>query len=127
MSSLIPKELKYTEDHEWVKVDGDTATVGITDHAQSELGDIIFIEFPEINDLIDRMEPFGTIEAVKTVADLFAPLNGKIVEINEALEDSPELVNSDPYGKGWIVKVSVDKLDQLNDLLSSESYENHIG
>ena len=127
MSSPIPKELKYTEDHEWVKVDGDTATVGITDHAQSELGDIIFIEFPEINDLIDRMEPFGTIEAVKTVADLFAPLNGKIVEINEALEDSPELVNSDPYGKGWIVKVSVDKLDQLNDLLSSESYENHIG
>jgi glycine cleavage system H protein len=126
MSSLIPKELKYTEDHEWVKVDGDTATVGITDHAQSELGDIIFIEFPEINDLIDRMEPFGTIEAVKTVADLFAPLNGKIVEINEALEDSPELVNSDAYGEGWIVKVSVDDLDQLNDLLSSENYEKLI-
>lgn len=127
MSSPIPKELKYTEDHEWVKVDGDTATVGITDHAQSELGDIIFIEFPEINDLFERMEPFGTIEAVKTVADLFSPLNGKIIEINKELEDSPELVNSDPYEKGWIVKVSVDKLDQLNDLLSSESYENHIG
>jgi glycine cleavage system H protein len=126
MSSPIPKELKYTEDHEWVKVDGDTATVGITDHAQSELGDIIFIEFPEINDIIERMEPFGTIEAVKTVADLFAPLNGKIVEINEALEDSPELVNSDPYGKGWIVKVSVDKLNQLNDLLSSKNYEKLI-
>ena len=126
MSSPIPKELKYTEDHEWVKVDGDTATVGITDHAQSELGDIIFIEFPEINDFVDRMEPFGTIEAVKTVADLFAPLNGKIVEINEALEDSPELVNSDPYGKGWIVKVSVDKLNQLNDLLSSKNYEKLI-
>mgnify|MGYP003959727887 FL=1 len=127
MSSPIPKELKYTEDHEWVKVDGDTATVGITDHAQSELGDIIFIEFPEINDIVERMEPFGTIEAVKTVADLFSPLNGKIIEINKELEDSPELVNSDPYEKGWIVKVSVDKLDQLNDLLSSESYENHIG
>jgi len=126
MSSPIPKELKYTEDHEWVKVDGDTATVGITDHAQSELGDIIFIEFPEINDIIERMEPFGTIEAVKTVADLFAPLNGKIVEINEALEDSPELVNSDAYGEGWIVKVSVDDLDQLNDLLSSENYEKLI-
>ena len=126
MSSPMPKELKYTEDHEWVKVDGDTATVGITDHAQSELGDIIFIEFPEINDIIERMEPFGTIEAVKTVADLFAPLNGKIVEINEALEDSPELVNSDPYGKGWIVKVSVDKLNQLNDLLSSKNYEKLI-
>ena len=123
----IRSELKYTKDHEWVKVDGDTATVGITDHAQSELGDIIFIEFPEINDLFERMEPFGTIEAVKTVADLFSPLNGKIIEINKELEDSPELVNSDPYGKGWIVKVSVDKLDQLNDLLSSESYENHIG
>jgi glycine cleavage system H protein len=127
MSSPIPKELKYTEDHEWVKVDGEIATVGITDHAQSELGDIIFIEFPEINDLFEIMEPFGTIEAVKTVADLFSPLNGKIIEINKELEDSPELVNSDPYGKGWIVKVSVDKLDQLNDLLSSESYENHIG
>ena len=127
MSSQIPKELKYTENHEWVKVDGEIATVGITDHAQSELGDIIFIEFPEINDLFERMEPFGTIEAVKTVADLFSPLNGKIIEINKELEDSPELVNSDPYGKGWIVKVSVDKLDQLNDLLSSESYENHIG
>ena len=126
MSSPIPKELKYTEDHEWVKVDGDTATVGITDHAQSELGDIIFIEFPEINDIIERMEPFGTIEAVKTVADLFSPLNGKIIEINKELEDSPELVNSDPYGKGWIVKVSVDDLDQLNDLLSSENYEKLI-
>lgn len=126
MSSLIPKELKYTEDHEWVKVDGEIATVGITDHAQSELGDIIFIEFPEINDLFERMEPFGTIEAVKTVADLFSPLNGKIIEINKELEDSPELVNSDPYGKGWIVKVSVDKLDQLNDLLSSENYEKLI-
>ena len=126
MSSPMPKELKYTEDHEWVKLDGDTATVGITDHAQSELGDIIFIEFPEINDFIEKMEPFGTIEAVKTVADLFAPLNGKIIELNEALEDSPELVNSDPYGKGWIVKVSIDKLDQLNDLLSSENYEKLI-
>ena len=126
MSSPIPKELKYTEDHEWVKVDGDTATVGITDHAQSELGDIIFIEFPETNDIIERMEPFGTIEAVKTVADLFAPLNGKVIEINETLEGSPELVNSDPYGKGWIVKVSVDKLNQLNDLLSSKNYEKLI-
>jgi len=126
MSLTIPKELKYTEDHEWAKVDGDTATIGITDHAQSELGDIIFIEFPEINDFIEKMEPFGTIEAVKTVADLFAPLNGKIIEINEDLEDSPELVNSDPYGKGWIVKVSIDKLDQLNDLLSSENYEKLI-
>ena len=120
-------ELIYTEDHEWVKVDGDIATIGITDHAQSELGDIIFIEFPKINDQIDKTEPFGTIEAVKTVADLFAPLSGKILEINKALEDSPELVNSDAYGEGWIVKVSVDNLDQLNDLLSSENYDKLIG
>ena len=121
-----PNELKYTEDHEWVKIDGDIASIGITDHAQSELGDIIFIEFPEINDEIENKEPFGTIEAVKTVADLFAPLNGKIIEVNEDLEDSPELVNSDPYGKGWIVKVIVEKLDQLDDLLSSKEYEELI-
>ena len=121
-----PNELIYTEDHEWVKVEGDIATIGITDHAQSELGDIIFIEFPKINDQVEKTEPFGTIEAVKTVADLFAPLTGKILEINKTLEDSPELVNSDAYGEGWIVKVSVDDLDQLNDLLSSENYEKLI-
>jgi glycine cleavage system H protein len=121
-----PNELIYTENHEWVKVDGDIATIGITDHAQSELGDIIFIEFPKINDQVEKTEPFGTIEAVKTVADLFAPLSGKILEINKTLEESPELVNSDAYGEGWIVKVSVDDLDQLNDLLSSENYEKLI-
>ena len=121
-----PNELIYTEDHEWVKVEGDIATIGITDHAQSELGDIIFIEFPKINDQVEKTEPFGTIEAVKTVADLFAPLSGKILEINKTLEESPELVNSDAYGEGWIVKVSVDDLDQLNDLLSSENYEKLI-
>jgi glycine cleavage system H protein len=125
MSSL--NELKYTEDHEWVKVDGDIATIGITDHAQSELGDIIFIEFPEINDQIKITEPFGTIEAVKTVADLFAPLSGKIVEINKVLEDSPELVNSDAYGQGWIVKVTIDELNQVNELLSLENYKKLLG
>ena len=123
----LPNELKYTEDHEWVKVDGDIATIGITDHAQSELGDIIFIEFPEINDLIQKTEPFGTIEAVKTVADLFAPLSGKILEVNKTLEDSPELVNSDAYGEGWVVKVSVDNPNELKELLSSENYEKLIG
>jgi glycine cleavage system H protein len=122
-----PNELKYTEDHEWVKVDGDIATIGITDHAQSELGDIIFIEFPEINDQINIAEPFGTIEAVKTVADLFAPLSGKIVEINKVLEDSPELVNSDAYGEGWIVKVTIDELNQVNELLSLENYKKLLG
>ena len=122
-----PNELKYTEDHEWVKIEGDIALIGITDHAQSELGDIIFIEFPEINDHIEKTVPFGTIEAVKTVADLFAPISGKILEINNSLEDSPELVNSDAYGEGWIVKVSIDEPSELKDLLSSESYEKIIG
>ena len=122
-----PNELKYTEDHEWVKIDGDIAVIGITDHAQSELGDIIFIEFPEVNNRIEKTEPFGTIEAVKTVADLFAPISGKILEINEALEDSPELVNSDAYGEGWVVKVSVDNPNELKELLSSENYEKLIG
>ena len=122
-----PNELKYTEDHEWVKIDGDIAIIGITDHAQSELGDIIFIEFPEVNNRIEKTEPFGTIEAVKTVADLFAPISGKILEINEALEDSPELVNSDAYGEGWVVKVSIDNPNELKELLSSENYEKLIG
>ena len=122
----VPQELMYTEDHEWVKVDGDIATIGITDHAQGELGDIIFIEFPEINDTVKKSEPFGTIEAVKTVADLFAPISGKVLEINESLEDSPELVNSETYGQGWLVKVSINNHDELKGLLSSEKYQELI-
>jgi len=122
----VPQELMYTEDHEWVKVDGDIATIGITDHAQGELGDIIFIEFPEINDTVQKSEPFGTIEAVKTVADLFAPISGKVLEINESLEDSPELVNSETYGQGWLVKVSINNHDELKSLLSSEKYQELI-
>jgi len=122
----VPQELMYTEDHEWVKVDGDIATIGITDHAQGELGDIIFIEFPEINDTVQKSEPFGTIEAVKTVADLFAPISGKVLEINESLEDSPELVNSETYGQGWLVKISINNQDELKGLLSSEKYQELI-
>lgn len=122
----VPQELMYTEDHEWVKVDGDIATIGITDHAQGELGDIIFIEFPEINDTVQKSEPFGTIEAVKTVADLFAPISGKVLEINESLEDSPELVNSETYGQGWLVKVSINNHEELKGLLSSEKYQELI-
>ena len=122
----IPNDLKYTKEHEWVRTDGDILTVGITDHAQSELGDIIFIEFPELNKLISKDEPFGTIEAVKTVADLFAPVTGKILEINEALEDSPELVNSDTYGQGWIVKITDIDYSQFDDLLDSEKYKGMI-
>ena len=116
----IPNDLKYTKEHEWVRINGDIITVGITDHAQSELGDIIFIEFPELNQLISKDEPFGAIEAVKTVADLFAPVTGKVLEINEALEDNPDLVNSDVYGQGWIVKITCTYGSELDDLLDSE-------
>jgi len=118
----LPQDLKYTKEHEWVKVDGVTATIGITDHAQSELGDIIFVEFPDIDQEIEKDEPFGTIEAVKTVADLFAPISGTVTEINEDLEDSPESVNSDPYGEGWIVKVSIDNAGELDELMTPEQY-----
>ena len=122
----IPNDLKYTKEHEWVRIDGDIITVGITDHAQSELGDIIFIEFPELNQLISKDEPFGTIEAVKTVADLFGPVTGKVLEINEALEDNPDLVNSDVYGEGWIVKITCTNDSELDDLLDSEEYKEMI-
>jgi len=119
----IPQSLKYTKEHEWVREDGDTVTVGITDHAQGELGDIIFVEFPEIGRKIQKDEPFGTIEAVKTVADLFAPISGTVIEINETLDDSPESVNQDPYGDGWMVKVSVSEAGELDSLMSAGQYQ----
>ena len=122
----LPQNLKYTKEHEWVKIDDDLLIVGITDHAQSELGDIIFIEFPDLNQVISKDEPFGTIEAVKTVADLFAPVSGKIIEINQDLEDNPELVNSDPYGEGWIVKITDFDKSQLDALLDSNNYKEII-
>ncbi len=103
----IPKDLKYTNDHEWVKIEGDIATVGITDFAQGELGDIVYVEVETVDETLDREEVFGTVEAVKTVSDLFAPLSGEIIEFNESLEDEPEKVNSDPYGEGWMVKISL--------------------
>ena len=122
----LPQNLKYTKEHEWVKIDGDLLIVGITDHAQSELGDIIFIEFPDLSQMISKDDSFGTIEAVKTVADLFAPVSGKIIEINQDLEDNPELVNSDPYGEGWIVKITDFDKSQLDALLDSNNYEEII-
>ena len=122
----LPNDLRYTKEHEWVRIDDNILTVGITDHAQSELGDIIFIEFPELNQMISKDEPFGTIEAVKTVADLFGPVSGKVIEINEALEDNPDLVNSDCYGQGWIVKITCTDDSQLDDLLDSEKYKEMI-
>ena len=122
----LPQNLKYTKEHEWVKIDGDLLIVGITDHAQSELGDIIFIEFPDLSQMISKDDSFGTIEAVKTVADLFAPVSGKIIEINQDLEDNPEIVNSDPYGQGWIVKITDFDKSQLDALLDSNNYEEII-
>jgi len=123
----LPQELKYTKEHEWIKIDGDIVTIGITSHAQAELGDIIFIEFPEIDQEIERDEPFGTIEAVKTVADLFAPVSGTVTEINESLEDSPETVNEDAFGDGWIVKVKVSDVGELDELLTVDQYTELIG
>ena len=118
----IPKDLKYTNDHEWVKVEGDVATVGITDFAQGELGDIVYVEVETLDETLDREEVFGTVEAVKTVSDLFSPLSGEIIEFNQSLEDEPEKVNSDPYGEGWMVKIRFTDASQLDDLLSAEEY-----
>ena len=121
-----PSDIKYTKDHEWVSLDGETATIGITDYAQSQLGDIVFVEFPDINSEINQNETFGVIEAVKTVADLFAPVSGEIIEVNSSLEDSPNFINSDPYGSGWIIKVKINDSNEYNGLMSSDVYEEHI-
>jgi len=123
----IPSDLKYTKDHEWVKIDGDTITVGITDFAQSELGDIVYVEVETLDETLDADEVFGTVEAVKTVSDLFLPVAGEIVAFNESLEDEPEKVNSDPYGEGWMIKVKVSDLGQLENLMSDEDYKALIG
>ena len=119
----IPSELKYTKDHEWVRIDGDTATVGITDFAQGELGDIVYVDVDTLDDTVEEGEVFGSVEAVKTVSDLFMPLSGEVIEFNEELEDEPELVNSDPYGKGWMIKLSVADASQIDDLLDAEGYK----
>ncbi len=122
----IPAELKYTKDHEWAKVEGDVVTVGITDYAQGELGDVVFVEMPEPGSEVGKDDAFGTIEAVKAVADLFSPVSGEVVEINEALEDAPETINSDPYGAGWILKIKISDAAELNDLMDAAAYEQHI-
>ncbi|MBE9490309.1 MAG: glycine cleavage system protein GcvH [Bacteroidetes bacterium] len=119
----IPSELKYTKDHEWIRVEGDTITVGITDFAQSELGDIVYVEVETLDETLDIDEVFGTVEAVKTVSDLFLPVSGEIIEFNETLEDEPEKVNSDPYGEGWMIKIKCSDVSQLDDLLSAEDYK----
>ncbi|MBN8643260.1 MAG: glycine cleavage system protein GcvH [Flavobacteriales bacterium] len=123
----IPAHLKYTKDHEWVSVDGDIATVGITDFAQKELGDIVYVEVETLDQTLDKDEVFGTVEAVKTVSDLFLPVSGEIIEFNDSLERTPESVNADPYGDGWMIKVKIADASQLDELLDSEAYKNLIG
>ena len=118
----IPEDLKYTKDHEWIKFDGDTAIIGITDFAQGELGDIVFVEVETVGETLEKEETFGTIEAVKTVSDMFMPVSGEVVEFNEKLEDTPELINTDPYGEGWIIKMSVSDVSEKETLLSSSDY-----
>lgn len=123
----IPSELKYTKDHEWVSIEGDIATIGITDFAQSELGDIVYVEVETVDETLEAEEIFGTVEAVKTVSDLFLPISGEIIEFNAALEDEPEKVNSDPYGAGWMIKVKCSDVSQYEGLMSSEDYKILIG
>jgi glycine cleavage system H protein len=122
----IPENLKYTKDHEWIKIEGDNAIVGITDYAQGELGDIVFVEIETEGEHLDQGDVFGTIEAVKTVSDLFMPVSGEVTEINSDLEDSPDLINQDPFGKGWLIKIKLDDANQAETLLDAMSYSDLI-
>ncbi len=123
----VPVDLKYTKDHEWIKIEGDTATVGITDFAQGELGDIVYVEVETLDETLDKDEVFGTVEAVKTVSDLFLPLSGEIIAFNDSLESEPEKVNQDPYGDGWMIKVKIANPDEIESLLDDKAYTEIIG
>jgi glycine cleavage system H protein len=123
----IPSNLKYTKDHEWISIDGDIATVGITDFAQGELGDIVYVEVETLDEILDKDEVFGTVEAVKTVSDLFLPLSGEIVEFNDSLETEPEKVNSDAFGDGWMIKIKISNPNEINELLDDEAYKEIMG
>ncbi len=123
----IPADLKYTKDHEWIKIEGDVATIGVTDFAQGELGDIVYVEVETVDETMEREEVFGTVEAVKTVSDLFLPLSGEIIEFNENLEEAPEKVNSDPYGEGWMIKIKISNPEEVEDLLDAAAYQEIIG
>lgn len=123
----IPAELKYTKDHEWIRLEGDTAVIGITDYAQDQLGDIVYVEIETEGETLDNEEVFGTVEAVKTVSDLFMPIGGEVVEFNAELEENPALVNEDPYGKGWMIKVKIEDASVLDALMSAEAYGELIG
>jgi glycine cleavage system H protein len=124
---LIPDDLKYSKEHEWVKLEGDIATIGITDYAQGELGDIVFIELPGVGAKLEKMKPFGTIEAVKAVSDIFSPVTGEVAEVNTALEADAGVVNSDPYGDGWIIKVKISNKAEVDQLLDAKTYAGLIG
>ncbi|MFC7357957.1 glycine cleavage system protein GcvH [Jejudonia soesokkakensis] len=123
----VPANLKYTKDHEWVNIEGDVATVGITDFAQGELGDIVYVEVETVDETLEKDEVFGTVEAVKTVSDLFLPLSGEIIAFNDSLESEPEKVNSDPYGDGWMIKIKITNPDEINELLDDQAYKEIIG
>ena len=122
----LPENIKYTEDHEWVKLEDDILTIGITDFAQSELGDIIFVEFPDLNIKVSAKDSIGTLEAVKTVADIYSPASGLVMELNDQLENTPELINEDPYNKGWILKIRIDDKNEYNSLLTNNEYQELI-
>lgn len=123
----FPADLKYTKDHEWVKVSGNEAVIGITDFAQKELGDIVYVDITTLGDTVEQEQVFGTVEAVKTVSDLFMPITGKVIEVNKAIDTAPESVNSDPYGKGWMIKITISDPSQLSHLLSADDYKKLIG
>lgn len=123
----FPADLKYTKDHEWVRIDGNSATVGITDFAQKELGDIVYVDISTVGEVVEREMVFGTVEAVKTVSDLFMPLTGEVLEMNKDIDAQPDVVNTDPYGKGWMIKMSISDPAQINDLLSADAYKSLIG
>jgi glycine cleavage system H protein len=124
---MVPKDLKYSEEHEWARVDDDIVTVGITDYAQKELGDIVFVELPNEGETLVQSEPFGTVEAVKAVSEIFAPISGEVVKVNEELDDTPQLINQDPYGDGWLVKVRISDSNELENLMDPGEYRELIG
>ncbi|HXG92766.1 MAG TPA: glycine cleavage system protein GcvH [Blastocatellia bacterium] len=121
-----PEELSYTKDHEWVRVQGDGATIGITDHAQTQLGDVVYVELPKVGDKFETSEPFGSVESVKAVSEIYMPVSGEVTEVNEALNDSPELVNNDPYGDGWMIRIKINNMAEVDGLLNAAEYEDYI-
>ncbi len=123
---IFPDNLKYTKDHEWVRVEGSTGVIGVTDYAQGELGDVVFVDITDTGE-VKQGEAFGTIEAVKTVSDIYAPVSGKVVEVNKAIQDSPEAINKDPYGKGWIIKIEIKDMNELSNLMDAEAYRAMVG